>query len=357
MRATLWLAFRELISRKYSFVIAVLALSVGVALCVATEIVSQAREVAVFAEMDQMGPAIKLLPISDNSKTTYFGKATISDLSKSLSRTVRAIEPRLTFTNDKLFVVGIDPDNVVLNSDILKQINNDNIVIGSQVAREFNSTIGDSYSLWEDDFRINNILPSTASTDDLSVFVPLEYLQQILDVENKFSELRLYLLPGIDANNIKEKILSSYSNIRVIIPDRDDAVRTDMNQGLQQHRWIVYTITAFIASLCILVWAHFNADERRLEIATLAAIGSTSSDITTLLGVRAICVGLLGGLIGYIIGAIYALFQDYSSASVVIYSWSLSGIFITGTALLSLIGTLPISIISALREQVIVLQE
>jgi ABC-type lipoprotein release transport system permease subunit len=369
MRASLWIAWRELLDRKASFVMAVAAMALVVALCAATELVSRAREVAVSAEMDQMGPGIRLVPAgvtaSDlarfNVGTRFLKAEIVAQLGRDLTHWIRATEVRLLLVQEvrglRTALVGVEPRTVVTHADLLRNLGNGQIVIGIQLADRLSLREGSMMRLRGSEFRVAAVLPSTATTDDLAVFMPLRNLQELTGVGNVVNEIRLYPLPGNSLEKARAFLKSQRPDLKVIVPDRDDAARLDIDQSLQQHRWAVYLVMAGITAFCVLIWAHLNAGERRVEMATIVAVGGSGLSIFAILALRASIVGLVGALLGYLAAAVFTLLQDYQSVVAVVFSGYFLATLVAGAVSLSVIGALPVSLASALREHVRALQE
>ncbi len=128
-------------------------------------------------------------------------------------------------------------------------------------------------------------------------------------------------------------------------------------ESLLQHRHVLYAITATVIAFCILVWSYLNAGERRLEMATVVAVGRTPMTVLSMLVVRAAIVGLLGAFAGYTVGAAMSLAQDFGSAVTVVFAWRLLFVISSGTVVLSVFGALIASTFFVFREHVTVLQE
>ncbi len=369
MRVTIWLAWRELVDRKVSFVLAVGAMAVVVALCAATELVFRARGVAVSAEMDQMGPGLRLVPAgvtaSDlarlNVGTRFLGAQSTAKISRDLAPWIRTAEARLLLVQEvqgqRVAVVGVEPEAAVAHAGMLRALDDTLAILGAQLAVKLNLRQGDPMRLMGSDFRVAAVLPSTATADDLAAFIPLRKLQKLAGVGDVVSEIRLYPLPGHSLEKARGYLRTQHPNLKVIVPDRDDAVRQDIDQSLEKHRWIIYLAMASIAAFSVLIWAHLNAGDRRVEMATLVAVGGSGLTVFTVLALRAAIVGLAGALVGYLTAVVFALLQDYHSALPIVISLTFVATLVAGAVAFSVIGALPVSLVSALHEHVAELQE
>ncbi len=97
--------------------------------------------------------------------------------------------------------------------------------------------------------------------------------------------------------------------------------------------------------------------ERKLELATLFAIGSTGSSVLSALILRSIIVGLFGAAFGYALGALFALVQDFGSAIGSVWSLKLILITLAGTTGISVLATIPVTVSAVFSNHVSILQE
>lgn len=369
MRFTFWIAWRELTARKLTLVVAVASIAIAVAICAATELITQAREVAVSSEMDSMGPGLRVVPAgvtaSDLAQmkfgNRFLNAQLVDQVIDDLSPWIRAVEARLMLVEEvqgqRAIVVGLDPGSAVGHAELLGNLSDNEVVVGIQLAERLGLRKGHSLSLMKTSFKVAAVLPSSATTDDLALFVSLREIQRLAGVGEVVSELRLYPLPGSSLEKASAFLRSHFSNVKVIVPDRDSEARQGIDQSLQQHRWVLYLGMACVAGIIILIWAHFNAGERRVELATMVAVGGSGLTVFSILAFRAAIVGLLGAVLGYAVAAIIALSQDYHSALPIVFSGTFLGSLITGTVMISVLGAMPASLMSALRQHVTVLQE
>ncbi len=369
MKPTLWLAWRELMSRKAAFATGLTMVGVAVSLCAGTELVARSREAAIAAEIDQIGPTLRLIPAgqtaSDLAKfelgATTFHERDASKLRTELSRWVRAVEGRLLLKvpveGRMVPAIGIDPNRVVSPFDALALLNDKDTALGSGLTRRLRKSEGDLVVIKGSHFRVSAVLPETASADDLALYLALRPMQELFELPESVNELRIFPSPGAPVERIASHLSANHSEINVLKTYRGDVAEGGMNQSLLQHRRVLYAITATVIAFCILIWSYLNAGERRLEMATVVAVGGTGMTVLSMLVVRAAIVGLLGAFGGYAVGAAMSLAQDFGSAVTVVFAWRLLFVISGGTVVLSVFGALIASTFFAFREHVAVLQE
>ena len=207
-------------------------------------------------------------------------------------------------------------------------------------------------------FTIAEILPQTASSEDLALFMSFKKMLPLFGfTDHVTNEIRIYPTPGIKLDTIVAKLKSEFPGVSVINMYRGDVAEHEMNDSLSRNRLALYYIVAIVIALCIAIWSYLNLNERRVEIATLIAIGGTNITIITVLICRAAVVGILGAITGYLVSVIMVMLQDFESSLYVIGSLQLPLTLFGGAVLLSISGAFPVSFISAFREHVTTLQE
>ncbi len=369
MKPTFWLAWRELMSRKTAFATGLAMVGVAVSLCAGTELVARSREAAIAADIDQIGPALRLIPagktVSDLARfelgTITFHERDASKLRAELSRWVRAVEGRLLLKvpveGRMVSAIGIDPKRVLSPFDALTRLHDEDIAFGSGLAQKLGKSEGDQIVIKGMPFRVSTVLTETASADDLALYMSLGTMQALFQRAGSINEMRVYPLPGAPVERIASYLSANHKGINVLKTFRGEIAEGGMNQSLLQHRRVLYVITATVIAFCILVWSYLNAGERRLEMATVVAVGGTPVTVLSMLVVRAAIVGLLGAFAGYAVGATMSLVQDFSSAVTVVFAWRLLLVISVGTVILSVFGAMIASTFFAFRKHVTVLQE
>lgn len=369
MTAAFWLAWRELTNRKSSFITGVAMVAVAMALCTAVELVLRARESAVSAEIDHMGPALRLIPAGQTARdlarfdlgSNYLTKYEAAKIGREISSWIRAMEGRLLLNEPlegkKTLIAGIDPDEVVSPFEVLGRLGDNDAALGVNLAQRLGKKRGDKISFKGSGFRVAAVLPETAGPEDLALFLPIHRLWSLAGLPHVVNEIRLFPRSGAFIEKIISRLGSEHPQISIINTYRGDTAEHEIGISLREHRWVLYMITSAVIAFCVLIWSYLNASERSVEMATVVAIGGTGRVVLFMLVIRAAIVGIAGSLLGYFAGAAFVLAQDFNSALSVVWSWKLFLAMSGGVLVLSILGALPISIFSAFREHVAALQE
>lgn len=369
MKPALWLARREFTSRRFGGVVAVAVISIAVAFCAGIELLSRAKEAAIAAQIDQIGPALRIIPYGKTARdlarfelaSAPFDSAVLRQLRRELGGSAASIEGRLLLRlplgGRSTPVVGLAPNEVVSPFEQLQRLEADEIALGAELGSELGASTGDVLTVQGTPLRVIAVLPTTASPDDSALFLHRERLQALFGNPEALNELRIFPAPGADLDKMAASLKAHHPEMNVIETHRGETAEKSMNQGLRAHRHALYMTTAAVIAASLFIWSYVNANERLVEMATVVAIGGTGTTVLTILVARAVLVGFVGAVIGFAMGASIALVQDFGSAIRVMPSLDLAVVVTAGTAVLSGLGALPPAVLAGLQNHVQVLQD
>ncbi|UCD71219.1 MAG: ABC transporter permease [Syntrophobacterales bacterium] len=156
-------------------------------------------------------------------------------------------------------------------------------------------------------FTVSGILDETGSTDDLMAFVPLHVLQNltgkrrlvnIIEVSTSCiacSEMNIY--------DIADEIDKALPDDARVIPVKQIAeAQIGTLTKIEDFIRIVYIVVLCLGGLLMMNYMSSSVSERRHEIGILLAIGMDANKIYTFFVIKALILGLIGGLAGYALG-------------------------------------------------------
>ena len=257
------------------------------------------------------------------------------DVEESLKniKELSGISPELRFVAnlnngiDELPVLGlaIDPDRYqevfttgeYLVGGSMFSLGENKAVIGEKTAQLMNLKMNDYITLLvrtkEDTFNtidveIAGIVNTThPMVNSGTVFVPLDIAQQALNVENRVSLIAIKVNPGFEESvtetlnqNFKRKDLNlkAYSwreSAETVI-----ALSTAKKAGIG----VILLVVLLIGVIGIINNVILSALERTEEIGMMKALGMKEMEIVSVFMVEATGIGIVGGLIGCLLGAI-----------------------------------------------------
>jgi putative ABC transport system permease protein len=197
-------------------------------------------------------------------------------------------------------------------------IGSSDCAIGSRVASKLQLRVGDEVALYRlgsvtdngtaqfADCRVRTIV-SAGSAEDYHVFVPLGLLQGLTGAEGEVSTVELRV-PGT-ARQIERAI----PIIRGIFPGTDvrpvRQIVYSAGKILGTISRLMLTLTALILiviALCVVATMTAMIMERRKDIALMKALGASDRMVMEFFLTEAAALGLVAGLVGFGIGAIFA---------------------------------------------------
>jgi putative ABC transport system permease protein len=355
----LWLALRELAARRRRVALAGAVIAAIAAAATSTELVARAREEAVAAQIDAIGPAVTIVPrgtspgmLARYDLTGSLARATEPLVREVLGRDLRALERRLV-THRELAgarrpVVGVD------RAAIPELAGEGAAAVGAELAR----LTGPPSILPVEggEVRVVRVLPSTGSVEDLALFLPMEAALELARAEGP-NELRLFLRAGVSSREVEARLSRAPLDAAVIRSDRGDVADRDTHASLARHRGVAYAVMAAVAALCLLVAAHLDAAERRVELATLVAIGASRSTVFGGLLARSGVVAGSAAALGTFAGAVLAASQAPAGASASGEAWGLSVVTIAAAVGVGILAAAPTALAAVMRDPVRALQD
>lgn len=360
VRAGAWLAGRELRARWPRVLLAASVVAVLSGTAVTMELLARAREEAIADQVDAMGPPLTVVPPGTTAEAlgrydlggAGLPEQTVAHVAAILGGALRRAEGRLVLDADvggrRVPLVGLPPE--AWPDDLAAA----EVLAGAELGRAMPE--GTSFPLGGETASIVRVQPPAGSIDDVALFVPLATAQRIAGTAG-VNELRVYLRAGEVPAQAEERLRGALAGAAVVRHDRGTVADGETHDSLAAHRGAAYAMLAGVALLCLLIAAHLDASERRLELATLVAIGAPSSGILSALVLRTALTGAAGALLGTAAGIAVAAGQDPGVASAWLRWLPVGGTAVAGAVLVGAAASLGVGIASLLRDPVADLQE
>jgi hypothetical protein len=352
--AALWLAARDVCVRWRRALLAAGVVAAITASGVAMELVARAREQAVAARIDAIGPSLTVVAAGVTSGALArleLGPAgldpeTRREVEQALGGELRRVEARIVSRRDvggfPAAVIGIDRTTA------------DGAELGAELARKLGPP--DAVTLAGERASVTAVRPSTGDVEDLAVFVPRAIASRAAGATEP-NVLRLFLRAGVTPRAAEARLAAAGLAAAVIRHDRGEVADRESQDVLARHRRTVLVVLVAVAALCLLLAAHLDAAERRLEIATLVAVGASRGAVLATIVSRSAVVALAGALAGTAAAVLIAAGQDADAAAGLVREWPVVGAAVGGALLLGIGAAAPTALASAARDPVPELQE
>jgi len=349
LRKLIWLEFKQ---HKSQLISGLLAITLGIAVIVGIRSISVVSEKAVAVNLDNLGANILVLPQASNVDNYYSAdidaptmpEEYVDRIVSSNLQGVDNLSPKLTrrtkIGNENVVLTGILPKNEIaskpmwqqsgllgndikascaptnkenksqgykdekLQRKVIDSLGMDECLVGSSVAPKLKLSDGSSIEILGQKFKVSRVLNETGTVDDDRIFIHLHKAQELLKIPAQVSAIEIM---GC-CNAISEGLLSKLRNVlpdtRVTSIGQIVATQIQTNKMMNKVSLIFLIIIIFVGGISIgnFMWANIN--ERRKEIGMLRMIGFNKMTIYKMMLAKAFVLGVLGGLIGYILGTL-----------------------------------------------------
>lgn len=345
------LTLKELWHRKSQLVSGLLAITLGIGVIVGIRSFSVVSEKAVAVNLDNLGANILVLPQSSSVDNYYaadidastFPENYVERLVTSTIPGVDNISPKLTrrvkVGNENIVLTGILPKSEIASKPIWQQgglkgealtascapkvppkyadeklqrrgidtLANYDCYIGSGIATRLKLVEGSKLTIMEQEFAVAKLLPETGTVDDDRVFANLHTVQALLGTGEQISAIEIMGCCSAISDGLLGKLRNVLPDTRITTIGQIVSTQIENNKLMTKISLVFLIIIIFVGGISIgnYIWANVN--ERRKEIGILRMIGYHKRHIYYILVLKGIIIGLLGGIAGYIVGTLGAI--------------------------------------------------
>lgn len=201
------------------------------------------------------------------------------------------------------------------------------VVLGSDLGRKFKKKPGEMMTIRGVEFEVVGILEPTLTAPDTSVWIPLaagqalliETLPDVMQREFRASDLAssitVYPDPGVDiaalAKTIEERVPKTQSLTGAEFDEQVGSAIAIFNAIILG----VALISLAVGGLSVINTMAMSVAERTREIGVKRAIGATRARIVREVVAEAGVIGLIGGTIGLVLGAVVVVVANEAGRS------------------------------------------
>jgi len=315
------LVSKNLLRRKGRFIFTLLGITIGMASFVALLSMGENLRQEVSRQADDLGADIIVMGRVDCPfihRAVLAGEQLPESVPREIVGQIAAIEgitaaiPYLTLGSSiqetPVTLVGILPGEMkahrrwnVQSGAFFAGETERSAVVGSGIASRFELEIDDILTFRGQGFPVTAVLHETGSNDDISVFMPLDIVQEVFGLDDYVSFIAVtvgdvtnaerYIAAIMDIANLSvstnEELLSS---VLLILGSLDITLQ------------LIASVALIAAAFGIINTMMTAIYERRREIGILRATGSKRGVIFRIFMLESGLYGLLGGLLGYGVG-------------------------------------------------------
>lgn len=400
------LVWRELSARRGQLLTGLIAVLLGVAAVIAIHTVSVYSERAVERELAALGANILILPKAVGTQNyytadlhakvipeDYVGRIAISGLqgvqNMSPKLSLPADIPGATFTLTGILpksefqakaawgglaIFSKRPGCVAVNlpeavmeegkarglarARVIQDLAADEALLGADVSQTLGIAAGDQIPVRGRTFRVIGVLPATGTIDDGRIFAHLHTVQDMAGTGAVINAIEVVGCCNTGATSLVDELNALLPEAKVVTIGQVVATQVSTNQLMRKLTWTFLAIIVVVGGVGIANAMYANVTERRREIATLMALGATRSQVSRIFLLKALVLGVMGGIGGYLVGTVAAVVAGPQVASMAVYpiAW-LAPMAVVGTAVIALLAAWPPARRAASIDPTLVFQE
>jgi putative ABC transport system permease protein len=347
------LVWREIFERKSQLATSFLAILLGITVIVSIKNITFYSEKAVAREMDSLGANILVLPKSATLQNYYAAdmqgdtipEEYVAQLAMSSLQGLDNLSPKLSvpveIEGESFTLTGILPKSEfqakaawsgagifsrpagcgamptlpfaegdkksLVRQRVIDNLASDEALVGADVASALSLQEGASLTVLGQVFKVTAVLPQTGTVDDSRVFAHLHRVQEMTGKGPVVNAIEIVGCCQEISNGLVQKINTLLPEAKVVTITQIADAQIKMNRMMSRLSFIFLVIILFVGGAGIANYMYANVFERRREIGTLMALGADSFLILRIFLLKALLLGLVGGVGGYLLGTVLAM--------------------------------------------------
>jgi len=349
------LVWHEIFERKSQLATSFVAILLGISVIVSIKNITFYSEKAVARELDSLGANIMILPKSASLQDYYsadmqdevFPEEYVTRLTTSDLKGLDNLSPKLSIPvqvrGRSFTLTGILPKNefqakaawqgadifarpqgcgvvanvpgltappakeTLLRKRVIDTLGDNEALIGGDMAAALNIKQGDNVDLLGQSFTVSAILPATGTVDDARTFAHLHTVQKLAGKGSVINAIEIVGCCSEISKGLVQKINRLLPDAKVVTITQIVDTQIKTNGMMSKLSLLFLGIIVLVGGASIANYMYANVFERRKEIGTLMALGASSSMVLRMFLLKALFLGLVGGVAGYVLGTALAV--------------------------------------------------
>ena len=357
------LVLREIFERKSQLLTSFLAILLGITVIVSIQNISYYSEKAVAREMDSLGANVLVLPKSATLQDYYAAdmqgetipEEYVTHLAMSDLQGLDNLSPKLsvpvelqgkTFTLTGILpksefqakaawggagifsrpigcgasvgMMGSEDKKTLARKRVIDTLGDNEVLVGADVAAKLGLKEADSLDVLGSKFSVTAVLPQTGTVDDSRIFAHLHVVQDLSKKGPVINAIEVIGCCQEISKGLVEKINHLLPDAKVVTITQIADAQIKINRMMSNLSLMFLVIIVFVGGASIANYMYANVFERRREIGTLMALGADSSLVLRIFLLKALLLGLAGGVGGYALGTVLAMVLGPQLAGVLV---------------------------------------
>jgi putative ABC transport system permease protein len=314
--------------RKWNALLTLLAIIAAVALYVALHTLGAASARETSRLMRDLGFNLRIIPAATNDLTFLrlgfspdtMPEAYVQEFTKqeglSYRHLLATLQQYITIDNNEVLLTGItsevSPPDVEEKKPMIFDITPGSVYLGFHVAQDLGKSKGDTLDIRGETFNVEQTLQEQGNLEDARVYAHLDDVQRILNLEDQINEIQalecLCYDPNVESIDLlREQLEKLLPDTKVIQLRALAKAREKQRIMTETYMQLIVRVLALAAALWVAVLTLLNVNARKQEIGILRALGFGTVSIGALFIGKLLLLGMVGALVGYGAGTLFAL--------------------------------------------------
>lgn len=189
----------------------------------------------------------------------------------------------------------------------IDQLKGNEAIIGADVAEFSKLKPGNSVKVLGESLQVLAVLPRTGTVDDGRVFAHLHTVQRMTKAGEVVNAIEVMGCCEDAAGGLVPSLTELLPDSKVVTISQVVSTQVGINRLMSQMSLFVLSILVIVGGASVASTISSNVRERRREVGTLMALGATSGLVMRLFLLKAIVLGLVGGIGGCGLGLVLAM--------------------------------------------------
>ncbi len=353
---TFTIAFQEIKHRKWSFLLTLFAVSMGVAFFIGFFTMTKASHKETIRLTRDMGFNLRIVPgdtdinrfwlngFSDSSMPEKYIEEFLKYKNLSFAHVTATLQKKIQIMGKDLILTGISDEiepSGIKKSPMIFSLESGVIYVGHEIGKIFNLKVGGEFSINNKTFQIARILSETGRSDDIRIFGSLNDVQQLVSMPGQINEIKALQCLCISDDSIntldlvRQQLNQVLPDTKIIMDSVIAKAREDQRNMIRKYFSFFTPVALFVIAIWIFVFTMMNVRERETELGILHSLGYNKVNIIVIFLIRSFFIGMFAAIIGFLVGTKISMikgpeiFKVTADAIKPIYSLLVGAIVIT----------------------------
>lgn len=215
----------------------------------------------------------------------------------------------------------------------IEELEDNAVIVGADVAARTKLASGSSVVLFGEQFRVKAVLSATGTVDDGRIFAHLHTVQKLAKSGEVVSAIEVMGCCEDAAGDLVPQLSALLPDAKVVTVSQVVETQVGVNRLMARSSLFVLVVLVAVGGASVASSTSSNVRERRREIGTLMALGATPNLILRIFLLKAVWLGLAGGIGGCVVGIGLAMILGPQWAGVAVSPLPLLAAVSIGSAL------------------------